>query len=112
MEQQSSIGWEPSPLEERDTKAMAQRLRGLTPEEYDRFEQLKRSKLKPAHVRRLVRDALPPGASVDDEAAVVVGSLAKQHVADLVREARARAPRRARGRLSQAAAPRRTACGG
>lgn len=90
------------PEDETDPQKMRQLLALMSPLQEDRFEQARRARFKPGDIKKLearARARAPGGADdstkeppLDGGAAIVLASLAKSHVAELVRTARLSRP--------------------
>ena len=90
------------PEDETDPQKMRQLLALMSPLQEDRFEQARRARFKPGDIKKLEarsRARAPGGADdstkeapLDGGAAIVLASLAKSHVAELVRTARLSRP--------------------
>ena len=69
---------------------MKKLLAAMSPAQEDRFEQARRARFKPNHLKKLA--VIADRGPLDDGGAVVLASLAKSRVAELVRAARERKP--------------------
>lgn len=86
-----------SPEEERDPAKMLAIYEKMSPAEQDRFEHYKRSRFNKAAVAARMREALPPDAPLTQDSTVVVSTLAKMYVGDLIKAARRERARRGDG---------------
>ena len=78
------------PEDETDPAKMKKLLAAMSPGQEDRFEQARRARFKPNHLKKLA--VIADRGLLDDGGAVVLASLAKSRVAELVRAARERKP--------------------
>ena len=78
------------PEDETDPAKMKKLLAAMSPGQEDRFEQARRARFKPNHLKKLA--VIADRGPLDDGGAVVLASLAKSRVAELVRAARERKP--------------------
>ena len=71
------------PEDETDPQKMKKLLAAMSPAQEDRFEQARRARFKPNHLKKLA--VIADRGPLDDGGAVVLASLAKSRVAELVR---------------------------
>lgn len=90
--------------DERDPEKMRALLASMTPQEEDRFEHYRRSRFHRGTITKVMQQALPDD-KLSDESTIVVASLAKMYVGDLVKAARAERVRRGDGDSTEPITP-------